>query len=364
MSHPPARRVVAEPEVVLRCIQETRIRVDIEAVVVEVSRAVRRDPTLHAGIGNADRRLRPVVAAIRGDLHARVAPENAAADDDRARVGDRKTALIADIVVRLVTEDRAAVEHRGTAALRERRTAAGPRVVADEQAVFNRHVGIVGRVESARECCRGVAVVLERAVANRRIRQAVDAAAIAVAAVRRRTMGEEEAVHHAPRGAFGDEQAVPRQASVDNRNGRFSGKERQPLRQRQVLVVDAARDADGVPRRRCVDRRQPCGSSDAPAVAVDHRTRQRRGQPCAGSSRARADRRTRQPCGSSDAPAVALDHSPARADRRTLQPSPWIVGRASPCAGSFASPCGSSDAASRRRGSFAVGQSDTPAVAT
>ena len=89
----------------------------------------------------------------------------------------------------------------------------------------------------------------------------------------------------------------------------------------------------------------PCGSSDAPAVALDHSPAVRivgRASPCAGSSpavrivghtsraldhsRARAlDRR--QPCGSSDAASPCAGSSPARADCRTLQP----------CAGSFAS---------------------------
>ena len=92
-------------------------------------------------------------------------------------------------------------------------------------------------------------------MADCRVRQADDTAAVFVAGVGRRTMSEHNAVDNAARRIFSDEQAVPGMATVNDRDGRLVREERQPLGERQVLVVYSAGDDHVVAVRSRVDCR-------------------------------------------------------------------------------------------------------------
>ena len=210
----PAGRVVAEPEVAPGDVDEHRIGADIAAAVVEVSRTVCRDSALHAGIGDANRGLCAVAAAVGGDLHTSIAPEDRVLHDYRTRVGDADATLVPDEVVRLVAVYRAAVERRRAAALCKGCAAAGPGIVAGEEAVLDRHLGSIGRVESAGERRGRIAVVLEHAVPDCGVRKAVNAATVLVPGIRRRAVREDKTVDHAAGGIFRNEQAVPSMAAI------------------------------------------------------------------------------------------------------------------------------------------------------
>ena len=267
----PAGRIVAEPEVAAGNVDEHRIGADIAAVVVEVSRTVCRDSTLHAGVRDANRRLCTIATAVCGDLHTRVAPENRVLHDDLARIGDANAALVPDEVVRLVAVYRAAVERRRAAALGEGRAAAGPGIVAGEETVLDRNLSAIGRVETACEGRGRIAVVLEHAVPDGGVRKAVNATAVLVSGIRRRTVSEDKSVDHTARSVFRDEQAVPGMAAFYNRDGVLMRKERELFGKRQVFGVRAACDNDPVAGRRRINRRlyRPLrGKCRQPRIAV------------------------------------------------------------------------------------------------